>query len=368
MQFCMPRLSAVKSLALAGAFAAPMAMAVPAAGQDTLDEGWYIQGQGGLNVLRDMKLDGGAAFDNRADMKRGFAGMIGIGYDFLDLWRAELEYGYRRNNVDSISGAANSTGKSKAHSLMANLFADIDIGDSPVTPFVGLGVGAARVSVDGFSPVGGSRINDRDTSIAGQLMAGLNVDVAPDLALTGRYTFLYAPNVDVRTDSGVGVDSKYRSHAFTIGLRYTFWRPPAPPPPPEPEPVAEPAPPPPPPPPPPEPEPEPEIVRDFIVFFDWDSSELSAEARAIIRQAYDYAMQGGVARIAAVGHADRSGPAVYNMGLSQRRADSVRAEFVRLGFPADGIVTEARGEEDPLVPTADGVREPQNRRVEIGLE
>ncbi|GAV36929.1 outer membrane protein precursor [Roseomonas sp. TAS13] len=55
------------------------------------------------------------------------------------------------------------------------------------------------------------------------------------------------------------------------------------------------------------------------------------------------------------------------MGLSRRRADAVAAELVRQGIQRSEITVEAFGESRPLVPTADGVREPQNRRVEIVL-
>ena len=67
------------------------------------------------------------------------------------------------------------------------------------------------------------------------------------------------------------------------------------------------------------------------------------------------------------GHADRSGSAQYNQRLSQRRADVVAAELVRNGVNRSDIGVSAYGESRPLVPTADGVREPQNRRVEIVL-
>ena len=67
------------------------------------------------------------------------------------------------------------------------------------------------------------------------------------------------------------------------------------------------------------------------------------------------------------GHADRSGSAQYNQRLSQRRADAVAAELVARGVPRNIIMVSAYGESRPLVPTADGVREPQNRRVEIVL-
>ena len=65
------------------------------------------------------------------------------------------------------------------------------------------------------------------------------------------------------------------------------------------------------------------------------------------------------------GHADRSGSDAYNVGLSQRRANNVRSYLAGRGVPDGSITTEAFGESRPLVDTADGVREPQNRRVEI---
>ncbi len=65
------------------------------------------------------------------------------------------------------------------------------------------------------------------------------------------------------------------------------------------------------------------------------------------------------------GHADKSGTATYNVGLSQRRNAAVRAYLETNGIPGGVIATEAFGETAPLVQTADGVREPQNRRVEV---
>jgi OOP family OmpA-OmpF porin len=109
------------------------------------------------------------------------------------------------------------------------------------------------------------------------------------------------------------------------------------------------------------------VAINYLVFFDWDSAVLTQEAVDIVAAAAQAVRDGGIARIAATGHADRSGPAEYNIGLSQNRAEAVRAELVRQGLAEDTISIFARGEADPLVPTDDGVREPQNRRVEIGL-
>lgn len=114
--------------------------------------------------------------------------------------------------------------------------------------------------------------------------------------------------------------------------------------------------------------PPPMTVPDrYLVFFDWDKADLTADARKVLAQVAENVKKGKVARINVVGHADRSGPDDYNMRLSLRRAAAVKAELVRLGIAGKDIATSGRGEREPLVPTADGVREPQNRRVEITM-
>ena len=106
---------------------------------------------------------------------------------------------------------------------------------------------------------------------------------------------------------------------------------------------------------------------DFLVFFDWDKYNLTPEAMKIIADAVAAAKKEGAKTIKVVGHTDTSGSAAYNMGLSVRRANAVAQQMIKLGIPATSIVTEGRGQEDLLVPTPDGVREPQNRRAAISF-
>jgi hypothetical protein len=102
------------------------------------------------------------------------------------------------------------------------------------------------------------------------------------------------------------------------------------------------------------------------VFFDWDSTKLSTTALNVLEQARDaFKMGGANARVTATGHTDTSGSPEYNQGLSVRRANAVKNELVRQGVPAAAITATGVGEAGLLVPTADGVREPQNRRVEV---
>ena len=135
-----------------------------------------------------------------------------------------------------------------------------------------------------------------------------------------------------------------------LGLRYAFTRRPLPPPRWCPGPAA------------------PTLARTYLVFFDWDKADLTERAKQIITEAAGAARKPQTTRIEVAGHADRSGTPAYNQKLSQRRADAVAAELVRQGIGRNEIAVSAYGETRPLVPTADGVREPQNRRVEIVLK
>jgi OOP family OmpA-OmpF porin len=101
------------------------------------------------------------------------------------------------------------------------------------------------------------------------------------------------------------------------------------------------------------------------VFFDWDKATLSDRARQIIREAADNSTRVQYTRIEVNGYTDTSGSPQYNMGLSVRRAQAVAGELVRDGVPRGSISIQGFGQTHLLVPTADGVREPQNRRVEI---
>jgi hypothetical protein len=103
----------------------------------------------------------------------------------------------------------------------------------------------------------------------------------------------------------------------------------------------------------------------FMIFFDTDRATLTPEGVQVVAQAAEAYRQTGAARITVTGHTDTVGSAAYNLQLSERRADMVANELIRQGVPATDITTIGRGEEDLLVPTADGVDEPRNRRVEI---
>ncbi|WP_146113153.1 OmpA family protein, partial [Brevundimonas sp. MYb31] len=119
--------------------------------------------------------------------------------------------------------------------------------------------------------------------------------------------------------------------------------------------------------PPPPPPPAKPAARQFVVYFDWDRSDLTAEARSVVTQAANYAKSGAPTRILVVGHADTSGNAAYNLGLSNRRSRTVADALVAQGVNGGVIALDGKGETALAKATADGVREPLNRRATIDI-
>jgi iron complex outermembrane receptor protein len=109
-------------------------------------------------------------------------------------------------------------------------------------------------------------------------------------------------------------------------------------------------------------------ARSYMVFFDFNKSDLTSDAVKIVDQAAANAGPAKVTRIDVTGHTDTVGSDAYNMRLSRRRAESVAAELEAKGVPSSEIEIIAKGKHDLLVPTKDGVKEPQNRRVQIVYE
>jgi OmpA-OmpF porin, OOP family len=105
----------------------------------------------------------------------------------------------------------------------------------------------------------------------------------------------------------------------------------------------------------------------FIVLFDFDSTNYAPGNGTIVREALDAALASPSSNLRITGHADRSGPVDYNQTLSERRANRVIEELVGGGVEPTRITGEAVGETQPLIPTADGVREEGNRAVVINL-
>jgi iron complex outermembrane receptor protein len=105
--------------------------------------------------------------------------------------------------------------------------------------------------------------------------------------------------------------------------------------------------------------------KSYLVFFDFNKSDLTGQATAIVDQAAGNAGAAHVTQLTVTGHTDTVGSDAYNLRLSRRRAESVAERLEKDGIPSTEIEIVAKGKRDLLVPTGDGVKEPQNRRVQI---
>lgn len=323
---------------------------------------------------RDDGLLENAAF---ADTNTGIDADAVIGYDFGP-FRLEAEGGYKRNGYDGLtvinSGilpgeltvpvgtVVQNERDLKIWSGMLNGLFEFGKDDG-LQIFAGGGVGFANLSLPVEVAGVGTVVDDDATDFAWQLLAGARIAVSEKIDLGLKYRYFVANNFDLVAANGNPIVADYSAHSVLASLIYNFggkaeaapvMAPPPPPPPP--------APPPPPPPPPPRPACN---TGPYIVFFDFDRSDITAEAASILNNAVSAYANCGTARVMLAGHTDTSGSARYNMALAERRNASVRSYMTGRGIAETQIIGEAFGETQPRVPTADGVREAQNRRVEV---
>jgi OOP family OmpA-OmpF porin len=105
----------------------------------------------------------------------------------------------------------------------------------------------------------------------------------------------------------------------------------------------------------------------FMVFFDWGKGEIRSDDAATLDKVAEACRANPSIRVKLSGHTDRSGNTWTNRRTGLSRAETVRSELEKRGVQRNAVSVASFGEEQPLVPTEDGVREVQNRRVVIEL-
>ena len=364
--------SICKAIALA-VFA--LGVIVLQAGTAHATDGWYVRGDVGYSIDGEIDFNDPYGSD---DLDNDWMASGGGGYGFSNGIRLEGELAYRNNS-------ASRSDEVDARALMANVYYDFNR-EGRVAPYIGAGAGYARVHADDLGS---------DSGVAYQAMVGVGVRVTPQLTVDIGYRYFKVPNLDYKAtghrtvqvydegDDGegycpknryndneyyypeepqytevsepysYGVEGDYVHQAITLGVRYQFAAPAAPAP--APMPVAPPA---------------PVAVcprSDFVVYFEWDRDDLNAQALDVIDNAVTRARECNMSAAAIVGHTDTSGSIAYNAALSERRAAVVRDALAARGVAVSMMTTEARGESDLAQATADGVREPLNRRTAVTI-
>jgi OmpA-OmpF porin, OOP family len=331
----------------------------------------YFGIEGGFTDLEDSTghlVGSGIGFKQKHD--DGYNVGARAGYEWGP-WRFEEEFRFQQNGNTSLgltnlpaipagriaglpaipagsSVVLKTKGDWNTYAIMTNAIYDFTLGlPWAITPHIGAGIGAVGLR-DGFSIPGfGNVSHDTQWEFGYQAIAGIRYNINPALAFDLDYRYLATTDPTFKTSFGQKFTSEFSSHNLVASLTMRFGAPPpvvAPPPPPAPPIVQR---------------------RVFLVFFDWDRDTITPDGMRIVQQAADAFRSGAPVQIQVTGYTDASGSAGYNQRLSERRANNVANALVRFGVPRQAMVVSGRGKNDQRVPTADGVREPQNRRVEI---
>jgi opacity protein-like surface antigen len=317
-------------------------------------ESAYLGVGGGAVFLPQEKLENGA----KIDTDTGWVADGTLGLRWKSGWRLEIEGAHRENDAkvpyqvitiptgffvaapSPVVQNLTASGKITSTSVMLNGIRDLDMGWKFLVPYVGAGVGWARVNYD--LPVPNS--TKRDTGGIWQLIGGATFPLCKTVEAFADYRYFDTFSMDDINLGGSKIDGSYHGHEVTAGLRWTFWT--------APEPVAA------------APAPAPVAQpKDYVIYFEFDKSNVTKAAGAVLDELK--ATSGGTP-VSVVGHTDTMGSAAYNQKLSDRRASNTAKALELRAVKVDSV--SGKGFSEPAVNTGPGVKEPLNRRAVIKLD
>jgi OmpA-OmpF porin, OOP family len=335
----------LKKIALAGVALA----ALTAAASAKTPDGFYLGGFAGANWVDTYNPNAPAALVGSLESDLGWYSGVTAGYKFPMGLRLEFEGGYRFNNVNETILATPYVGDMSATTAMLNVLYDIPVSETFAFS-VGAGVGLARVGIEMNDGAAGNIIDDRDFVLAYQGILEASYAATDNITLYGGYHYMMAESFKLNGRNGVTPRlfmDDYKSNSLVVGLRYSFAAAPVAVEAPQLPPVTP--------------------SKTYIVYFDFNRSDLRADAMAVVQAAAAEFKAGGKVAIQVVGHTDTVGGAAYNQALSERRAASVKNGLTAEGIPGDVISTSGKGFSEPLVATGPGVKSQDNRRATIDL-
>ncbi|MDR3416805.1 MAG: OmpA family protein [Nevskia sp.] len=351
-------------------------------------EGPYLGLETGANFERPQSYNFNGTDLGSLHFDTGWVGGIVGGYSLSSGLRPELELNYRSNFVRDAfpgptGGGPNANGRQDAQGIFANLWYDVSLPGGGwlqnLHPYFGFGVGGLRFADRGLNFGGIQRNNDWAAKPALQLGTGVGYDITPQLTASVDYRYVQSQRGYINPGLGTtgNPTARYAANSALVSLRYSFGEKPAP----APEPMAPPPPPPPalPPPPPPPPPchapagfkvdanchiiPQEVVVR--AVDFEFNSAKLTAPAQQTLDEVATALVAQPELNVEVQGHTDSVGKAAYNLRLSQKRADAVKAYLVGKGVNGSHLVAKGYGKTKPIASNDTVEGRAQNRRVEF---
>ena len=329
---------------------------LPVAAAAQVAEGPYLDAGTGANFSRDQNVyDANGQPVGALEYDGGVPGTIAAGYALANGWRGDVEFAFRRNDINDDASVA-TNGEIDAGTLMAMAWYDW-----PVTwmlrPFAGAGAGTARLDLSGAN---GSTLGESDRVAAYQLALGASSWITRQLALTLSYRLI---NTEEAQFQGSGLRSEYTSDSAMIGLRYFF------------APV--------------------KSIRmaeasqagtasaatsagagaaaEMAAFevvlrpvnFKFDTSELTDPAKQTLDEMSARLQKAPNMKVTIDGHTDFIGSSDYNMALGERRANAVKDYLAGKGVNASVLDIRSFGESQPTASNQTAEGRATNRRAEI---
>jgi OOP family OmpA-OmpF porin len=192
--------------------------------------GWYMSASLGLAFMENSSNRSGTANFDLSPSNPGFAVTGALGKELGNGFRAEGELGYRQIGMDhgtvySTGGTGISTGpasgNANAFSVMGNGYYDFAT-DTPIKPYVGAGVGFARVALSEVGVGAGSAVNDSDVAFAYQAMGGVSYQLTPRGTLFTEYRYFAVDDPRFNDAAGQRVGSEFMTHNVEVGYRLAF--------------------------------------------------------------------------------------------------------------------------------------------------
>lgn len=192
-----------------------------------MENGFYLGLNSGVSLAAGSAANTSAAGNFNLEYGPGFQGNLALGYHLgrtspLGQGRLELELGYHRNPVDKVEfsdGKFSASGEASVWSLLLNSYGEY-VTKRPWTPYVGGGIGMARLSLAGVEVGGTTVVDDSATVFAYQLGFGTDYELSKSLILDFGYRFFGTAKAELTDALGVAIDSEYQVHNLQIGLRF----------------------------------------------------------------------------------------------------------------------------------------------------
>lgn len=183
----------------------------------------YVALRGGWSNLRDLSID--YQDDSRTDRAVGFdngwVGALAVGVQPRDWLRVETELSHREHDVNLVMPGSAASGSMSVGTGMVNAYLELPTA-SRFRPYVGVGLGAARVTQDSIGADGVSLSDDSAWAFAYQAMLGVSAEVAPRWRTSLEYRYLGTSDPIFRDREGALYDGSVRAHALMLGVSWTF--------------------------------------------------------------------------------------------------------------------------------------------------